>query len=398
MKLTIDNMNGVGETDYSALLDPEAPPKIVRKLNRPPVLNASLVCRGGSLAAVAGSKVRLYRDAGGLWFSGYLADAPQKTFAGTSMGSPVFRVVLHALGEISALDRVVLSEHAAMGGYTAGQAIAKITQEVNPAVDISGLQDVAGAGMIAVETGELWSAAAGQVADCARAVLAVENRAVSLAPIGAVTRALTDQDAGFVPESLQLTVGGATANDVTVIGGTEPAMYVRDCFTATGTQKSFTLSQLSYALKTAVLVADDFHGTTLDTTKWTSDVAAPLTFTPGGVACAGAVALRYRDRLEVGGTIILEQTGSRYGSGQGKNGKLVPEGIEGVVPYRGTAHDYVYQLVGGLRSGMGYAGATTLRDLQTQTRLRRITNAGLIESHPHDVTITREAPNYRRPD
>jgi IMP dehydrogenase len=86
----------------------------------------------------------------------------------------------------------------------------------------------------------------------------------------------------------------------------------------------------------------------------------------------------------------------RYGSGQGKNGKLVPEGIEGIVPYRGTAHDYVYQLVGGLRSGMGYAGATTLRDLQTQTRLRRITNAGLIESHPHDVTITREAPNYQK--
>ncbi|MBI4671512.1 MAG: IMP dehydrogenase [Chloroflexi bacterium] len=62
---------------------------------------------------------------------------------------------------------------------------------------------------------------------------------------------------------------------------------------------------------------------------------------------------------------------------------------------RGTAHAYVYQLVGGLRSGMGYAGAATLTDLHTKTRLRRITNAGLIESHPHDVTITREAPNYQ---
>jgi IMP dehydrogenase len=85
----------------------------------------------------------------------------------------------------------------------------------------------------------------------------------------------------------------------------------------------------------------------------------------------------------------------RYASAQGKSGKLVPEGIEGIVPYRGTAHDYIYQLVGGLRSGMGYAGAATLRDLQTRARLRRITNAGLIESHPHDVTITREAPNYQ---
>ncbi len=85
----------------------------------------------------------------------------------------------------------------------------------------------------------------------------------------------------------------------------------------------------------------------------------------------------------------------RYASGQNGSGKLVPEGIEGMVPYRGTAHDYIYQLVGGLRSGMGYAGAMHLKDLRMRTKLRRITNAGLVESHPHDVTITREAPNYQ---
>lgn len=86
----------------------------------------------------------------------------------------------------------------------------------------------------------------------------------------------------------------------------------------------------------------------------------------------------------------------RYGSGQGGGGKLVPEGVEGRVPYKGSLRDVIYQLVGGLRSGMGYAGAATLSDLQTKTRLRRITNAGLIESHPHDIIITRESPNYQR--
>jgi IMP dehydrogenase len=85
----------------------------------------------------------------------------------------------------------------------------------------------------------------------------------------------------------------------------------------------------------------------------------------------------------------------RYGSGQSRSGKTVPEGIEGRVPYKGRLSDYVFQLVGGLRSGMGYAGAATLRDLGTKTRLMRITNAGLIESHPHDVIITKEAPNYQ---
>jgi IMP dehydrogenase len=89
----------------------------------------------------------------------------------------------------------------------------------------------------------------------------------------------------------------------------------------------------------------------------------------------------------------------RYASAQGRaSGKLVPEGIEGRVPYKGSLRDFIYQLVGGLRSGMGYAGAAALEDLRTQTRLTRITNAGLIESHPHDVTITREAPNYQRSD
>jgi IMP dehydrogenase len=88
----------------------------------------------------------------------------------------------------------------------------------------------------------------------------------------------------------------------------------------------------------------------------------------------------------------------RYGTGQSGSGKLVPEGIEGRVPYKGNLRDYVFQLIGGLRSGMGYAGAKNLEDLRTKTKLTRITNAGLIESHPHDVIITKEAPNYRVSD
>lgn len=86
----------------------------------------------------------------------------------------------------------------------------------------------------------------------------------------------------------------------------------------------------------------------------------------------------------------------RYGTSQGKPGKLVPEGVEGMLPYKGSLEDFVYQLMGGLRSGMGYAGAADLDDLRTKTRLVRITGAGLIESHPHDITVTREAPNYQR--
>ena len=76
--------------------------------------------------------------------------------------------------------------------------------------------------------------------------------------------------------------------------------------------------------------------------------------------------------------------------------KLVPEGIEGRVPYKGPAGTVIYQLVGGLRSAMGYTGNATVADMQTKCRFVRITNAGLKESHVHDVQITREAPNYRQ--
>ncbi|HET7183275.1 MAG TPA: IMP dehydrogenase [Terriglobales bacterium] len=75
--------------------------------------------------------------------------------------------------------------------------------------------------------------------------------------------------------------------------------------------------------------------------------------------------------------------------------KLVPEGIEGRVPYRGPLSMIIYQLVGGLRSGMGYTGSESISDLQQKARFVRISNAGMRESHVHDVTITREAPNYR---
>ncbi len=97
------------------------------------------------------------------------------------------------------------------------------------------------------------------------------------------------------------------------------------------------------------------------------------------------------------GSLSAMQEGSAdryFQEGEMSAGKLVPEGIEGRVPYKGPVADVIYQLVGGLRSGMGYCGVSTVRELQTRTGMVRITAAGLRESHPHDVTITREAPNY----
>lgn len=94
------------------------------------------------------------------------------------------------------------------------------------------------------------------------------------------------------------------------------------------------------------------------------------------------------------GSLGAMKAGSKDRYFQEDQKKLVPEGVEGRVPYRGTLADTVLQLIGGLRAGMGYCGAATIEDLKKNTRFIRITSAGLRESHPHDVVITKEAPNY----
>jgi IMP dehydrogenase len=94
------------------------------------------------------------------------------------------------------------------------------------------------------------------------------------------------------------------------------------------------------------------------------------------------------------GSVSAMEHGSKDRYFQENAKKLVPEGIEGRVPYKGRLADSIYQLIGGLRSGMGYCGAATLQNLRENARFTKITNAGLLESHPHDVQITKEAPNY----
>ena len=94
------------------------------------------------------------------------------------------------------------------------------------------------------------------------------------------------------------------------------------------------------------------------------------------------------------GSVASMEKGSKDRYFQGEAKKFVPEGIEGRVPYKGTIADTIYQLVGGLRSGMGYCGTKDLNALREESQFVKITNAGLIESHPHDVQITKESPNY----
>jgi len=96
------------------------------------------------------------------------------------------------------------------------------------------------------------------------------------------------------------------------------------------------------------------------------------------------------------GSLAAMDAGSKDRYFQEDTKKYVPEGVEGRIHFRGPLGDVVYQLMGGLRSGMGYIGAKTIDDLHEKARFIKITSASLVENHPHDISITKESPNYTR--
>ena len=122
---------------------------------------------------------------------------------------------------------------------------------------------------------------------------------------------------------------------------------------------------------------------------------AGLEESPGArILYHGRVFKSYRGMGSLGA--MVQGSGERYQqpAGAGKPDKLVPEGVEGRVPYKGPLGPFVYQLVGGLRAGMGYCGTRTIDELRTQTQFIQVSPASVRESHPHDIAITQEAPNY----
>jgi IMP dehydrogenase len=103
----------------------------------------------------------------------------------------------------------------------------------------------------------------------------------------------------------------------------------------------------------------------------------------------------YRGMGSLGAMEIHKGSRERYGQSDTGKAQIVPEGVEGVVPYKGKLRDVIYQYVGGLRRGMGYVGAGTIQELREKGEFDRLTNAGLAESHPHDIKITKDSPNYK---
>ena len=140
----------------------------------------------------------------------------------------------------------------------------------------------------------------------------------------------------------------------------------------------------------AVRDMDHLHDTEID-----HPAACGLEESPGArILYQGRTFKVYRGMGSLGA--MVQGSGERYRQGGADAGpdKLVPEGVEGRVPFKGALGPFVYQLVGGLRAGMGYCGTKTIEELRTEARFLQVSPASVRESHPHDISITQEAPNY----
>ena len=104
---------------------------------------------------------------------------------------------------------------------------------------------------------------------------------------------------------------------------------------------------------------------------------------------------RYKEYRGMG-SLATMKSGSSDRYFQNNTKKLVPEGVEGRVPFKGGVSDVIYQLLGGLRSGMGYIGSANIKEIHEKAQFVKITSASLVENHPHDITITKESPNYTK--
>ena len=332
MKLTIDNLQGLGPVDYTGALDRTEAPRVERKINQPSLLRCSLVANSGAFAPpVAGARVSLTRANGSFVFTGYLTQAPQFEYVGWGQQSPVYRYDLMAESDEVLLDQKALPNRAPFLNRTAGAALRQLSQDLLPGgFDTSAVEDVDTLAAYTVNPEKKFSYHAAELALAARASYRAMNGALALAGVGAATYAINESDANFSPIGLKLKCPNAPANDVTVIGLDEPQAYVRDYFVGDGLSLRFYLSQKPFQQTWPALIDEEYLGSGLDATTWlVSDPAAAISVTAqtlrvnGGTGQDGQTTVRFMEQIELGGALELQHGDVSFaGASQGVLGGL----------------------------------------------------------------------------
>ncbi len=319
MQLLIDNLDGRGAQDLSALVDSATDITVVRKLNCPAALNLSLIpTQSTFVAPTNGARVSLGCTDGLSLFTGYLTADPCRTYVGQGDHGPVYRYDLQALSDAMLLDQKTVELVPAFVARNGGDAFRQLTQDVLPGwFDLTGIEAGDPVPYFEANPSKKWSVTAAQIGLAARCSYRDNAGKLILTALGRNTYPLAESDSTFSPDGLRLQNVNRMANDVTVLGEPEPAAHVKDYFVGDGTTTTFYLSQIPFTRTNESSVSNrtilDEEYSELDLTHWTVidpqhaiSASAGQLQVAGGAGTDGQTCLNFIETIELGGATILE--------------------------------------------------------------------------------------------
>jgi hypothetical protein len=303
MKLEIDNFDGAGVCDYTAALDAENRPKIVRQLNRISTLTCALVALVEVAAPVTGARVAWRRDSGEALFTGYLTEAAEREYLGWTEAGEVYRYRLTAMSDEVELDRELIAQRPPLVERTAGEAVTAITPT---GYDVGSVEDCGTIRRLDPSWSK-WSECVAHAAAQTRAAYSVIDSKVALRPIGERAFTIGENDTNFSPGQLCLQSPDKFANDVTVLGDREADAYVKDYFVGDGYSLRYDLSQSPFGSVGKTLVEQEYTGA-LDPAWWTvADPNHVVSVNSGGLWAQGAGAsVKFAELVELSGALQFQ--------------------------------------------------------------------------------------------
>ena len=326
MRITIDNLDGVGPRDYTAAVAPEGPITLQRTLNAPTRCTTELVVgvEGLPLPARLG-RVVVDAEDGTTLFTGYLATEPIRVYAGEASSGAVYRARLSAVSDEWLLDRAGSGAAQTAGASLSLNGTQLLTRMVARAqassLEVSPSQGGLVSGFFTARADVPWSVNASDAAGASYAGYRALNGQIMLQPAGSVTHSFSDADGSLSVAELQSGAVRELANDVTLSGAEEPAAYINESFVGDGTTTVFELTESAYRDADRTLINDSFDGAAIDTTQWIgSDGGGHILLGAGGLMLNGGTGqdgqtvLTALDALEVGGSIVVELGGVVLGA------------------------------------------------------------------------------------
>ena len=316
MKLTIDNLDGLGPIDYTAAIATgKTSPGIHHMLHGPSKFSLSLVLGATGLAVPAnGGRIIFTRGDGTPMFTGQLTSTPATEYAGWGERGALNRYSLEAESDEVLLDRKTLPTLSAFVTRTAGDVLRQITNELMPGVfDVTQVAELDVVPKYQSNPQKTWSAHAAELDLLARARHYVRNGQLVFQGIGARTFVVDETLPGFVADGLKLTAHGSVVNDVTMIGQVEPQAYVTDYFVGDGVTLHFGLSQIPFTRSSSVVLDEEWTGAVVNSLRWgVVDPQAAVSVSlgklqiNGGTGADGQTLVQYAEKIDAGGAIFLQ--------------------------------------------------------------------------------------------